>query len=107
MKKTQMVLAIKMAILGVTVSSVNAVNAAEEDGAKVERISVTGSRLKRTDLETAQPLLNISRADIDRSGLSSLSNLLKEISTNGASLGLQTNNGNTGGAATVSLRNCG
>ncbi|UCX03639.1 TonB-dependent receptor [Shewanella glacialimarina] len=110
MKKTQMVLAIKMALLGVTVSSSGIVYAAEvAEGAnnKVERIAVTGSRIKRTDLETAQPLLNISREDIDRSGLSSLSNLLKEVSTNGASLGLQTNNGNTGGAATVSLRNCG
>jgi iron complex outermembrane receptor protein len=109
MKKTQMVLAIKMALLGVTVSSSGLVVAAEEDGAnnKVERIAVTGSRIKRTDMETAQPLLNISREDIERSGLTSLSNLLKEISANGASLGLQTNNGNTGGAATVSLRNCG
>jgi iron complex outermembrane recepter protein len=109
MKKTHMVLAIKMALLGVTVSGSNIVSAAEGDGAnnKVERIAVTGSRIKRTDTETAQPLLNISREDIDRSGLTSLSNLLKEISSNGASLGLQTNNGNTAGAATVSLRNCG
>jgi iron complex outermembrane receptor protein len=109
MKKTQMVLAIKMALLGATVSSSGIVFAAEEEGAnsKVERIAVTGSRIKRTDMETAQPLLNISREDIDRSGLGSLSNILKEISTNGASLGLQTNNGNTSGAATVSLRNCG
>jgi iron complex outermembrane receptor protein len=109
MKKTQMVLAINMALLGVTVATSGIVYAVEaEEGAnKVERIAVTGSRIKRTDLETAQPLLNISRDDIDRSGLSSLSNVLKEIATNGASLGLQTNNGNTSGAATVSLRNCG
>jgi iron complex outermembrane recepter protein len=109
MKKTQMVLAIKMALLGAAVSGYGVANAAEGDGAeaKVERISVTGSRIKRTDMETAQPILNISRDDIDRSGLTSLANLLKEISTNGASLGLQTNNGNSGGTSTVSLRNCG
>ena len=80
MKKTQMVLAINAALLGVSVVSSGIVFAADtEEGAnKVERIAVTGSRIKRTDLETAQPLLNISRDDIDRSGLSSLSNLLKE-----------------------------
>ena len=81
--------------------------AADEGAEKVERIEVTGSRIKRTDMETAQPILTITSADIDRSGLSGLSDVLKEISTNGASLGLQTNNGNTSGTSTVNLRNCG
>lgn len=74
---------------------------------KVERIEVTGSRIKRTDMETAQPVLAISAEDIARSGLTNTADILKEISTNGASLGLQTNNGNTGGESRVNLRNCG
>ncbi|WP_179959221.1 TonB-dependent receptor plug domain-containing protein [Pseudoalteromonas rhizosphaerae] len=81
--------------------------AADEGVEKVERIEVTGSRIKRTDMETSQPILTITSADIDRSGLSGLNDVLKEISTNGASLGLQTNNGNTSGTSTVNLRNCG
>ena len=86
--------------------SANAVAQETEEAKKVERIEVTGSRIKRTDMETAQPVLAISQEDISRSGLVSVGDVLKEISTNGAALGLQTNNGNTGGASRVNLRNC-
>jgi len=80
--------------------------AEEEEAKKVERIEVTGSRIKRTDMETAQPVLAITAEDIGRSGLLSVGDVLKEISTNGAALGLQTNNGNTTGESRVNLRNC-
>ena len=42
--------------------------AEEEDGAKLDKIEVTGSRLKRTDIETASPVAVINREDIDASG---------------------------------------
>ena len=90
--------------------SISSVALAQEEGAteqKVERIEVTGSRIKRTDMETAQPVLVVSADDIARSGLVSVGDVLKEIATNGASLGLQTNNGNTNGVVRVDLRNCG
>lgn len=80
---------------------------AAEEVDRTERIQVTGSRIKRTDMETAQPVLTISSEDIARSGLTSVGDILREISTNGASLGLQTNNGNTSGVVRVDLRNCG
>lgn len=85
----------------------HAAMAQEDSVAKVERIEVTGSRIKRTDMETAQPVLLVSAEDIARSGLVSVGDILKEISTNGASLGMQTNNGNTNGVVRVDLRNCG
>lgn len=87
--------------------STTAVAQETEEAKKVERIEVTGSRIKRTDMETAQPVLAISSEDIARSGLVSVGDVLKEISTNGAALGLQTNNGNTSGVSRVNLRNCG
>ncbi|MFC3033317.1 TonB-dependent receptor domain-containing protein [Pseudoalteromonas fenneropenaei] len=104
--------AVRMAlVLGTASSSFIATQAsAAEEAAqenKVERIAVTGSRIKRTDLESAQPVLTISAADIDRSGLSSLADVLKEVATNGTALGLQTNNGNTSGVSRVNLRDCG
>ncbi|MBT1064719.1 TonB-dependent receptor [Bowmanella sp. Y26] len=80
---------------------------AQEEGAVVEKISVTGSRIKRTDMETAQPVLLITAEDLSRTGLTSIGEIMKEIATNGASLGLQTNNGNTAGNMTVDLRDCG
>ncbi|MBN7827837.1 hypothetical protein, partial [Bowmanella dokdonensis] len=42
--------------------------AAQEEGAVVEKISVTGSRIKRTDMETAQPVLLITAEDMSRTG---------------------------------------
>lgn len=103
-------LSVRLAIaLGATSAAfISSAAVAQEEGAdKVERIEVTGSRIKRTDLENAQPVLMISAEDIARTGLTSVGDVLKEISTNGASLGLQTNNGNTNGVVRVDLRDCG
>lgn len=103
--------AVRLALIGGAVSAstlsiqVSAIESGSEG--KVERIEVTGSRIKRTDMETAQPIQSLSSEDIARSGLVSMSDVLKEVTSNGVSLGLQTNNGNTGGVSRVNLRNCG
>ncbi|CCQ10547.1 TonB-dependent receptor [Pseudoalteromonas luteoviolacea B = ATCC 29581] len=112
MKNNKLTNAVRWALI-VSTASTSAIsttalaNETQATDGKVERIAITGSRIKRTDLETAQPVLTISAADIERSGLSGLGEVLKEVSTNGASLGLQTNNGNSSGRSTVNLRNCG
>lgn len=100
-------LALVFGAASTAVMSANAAAQQAEEAKKVERIEVTGSRIKRTDMETAQPVLAISQEDIARTGLVSVGDVLKEISTNGAALGLQTNNGNTTGVSRVNLRNCG
>lgn len=46
----------------------------------IERIDVTGSRLKGVDLEGAQPLTVLDQDDIARSGADSIHDLLKDIS---------------------------
>jgi len=108
---TKVAKAVRLAIAFGAVSATTMSALAQEQEAatepKVERIEVTGSRIKRTDMETAQPVLVVSAEDIARSGLVSVGDILKEIATNGASLGLQTNNGNTNGVVRVDLRNCG
>lgn len=108
---TKVTHAVRLALVfGATSTAVMSANAAAqqaEEAKKVERIEVTGSRIKRTDMETAQPVLAISQEDIARTGLVSVGDVLKEISTNGAALGLQTNNGNSLGVSRVNLRNCG
>lgn len=45
--------------------------------AETERIKVTGSRIKRIDMEGVAAVDVISRADIDRSGVSTVSDLLR------------------------------
>ncbi|MBA6328936.1 TonB-dependent receptor plug domain-containing protein [Colwellia sp. MB02u-6] len=73
----------------------------------VERIQVTGSRINRTDIETASPITVISSEFIAQSGYTSVAEILSAQPTAaGMSLGATTNNG-SGGTATVNLRGMG
>ena len=66
-----------------TAAFTGSVAAAEDEAkAKVERIEVTGSRIKRTDIEAAVPVTVIDRAAIDLSGQTSVSDLLRNTSFN-------------------------
>lgn len=81
------------------------VMAAEEE--TVERIEVTGSRIKRTDLETASPITVFSAADIAATGVSTMEDFIQTIpAINGGAEGSSVNNGSRG-FATASLRGLG
>ncbi|MDB2386513.1 TonB-dependent receptor [Shewanella sp.] len=72
--------AVRLALVTGAVSSAlvtPTVFAADEDGAKVERIQVTGSRIKRTDLEGTTPVNVLTEKDIADSGLSTISEFLR------------------------------
>ena len=57
--------------------------AAEEESAeKVERIEVTGSRIKQVDMETASPVTVITAADIQLSGEATVADVLNNSSVN-------------------------
>lgn len=76
-------LAIAFGAVAATSVSVNAV--AEEDGAKkVERIQVTGSRISRTDMETATPVTVFNAAEMEKQGVSTVAEFLR---TNAAAAG--------------------
>ncbi|MDD3763368.1 MAG: TonB-dependent receptor [Nevskiales bacterium] len=76
------------------------------DQARLETIEVTGSRIRRTDYETAQPVLRLSRQDIERSGLTSIGDLLQNLPQAGAALNTAFNNGGDG-STEIDLRNLG
>ncbi|WP_290886895.1 TonB-dependent receptor [Arenimonas sp.] len=80
--------------------------AAASEPTTLDRIEVLGSRIRRAEGDTALPVLSIERAEIERTGLTQLADILREISVNGPSLSLNTNNGNTSGNSSVNLRNC-
>ncbi|WP_246129102.1 TonB-dependent receptor plug domain-containing protein [Colwellia demingiae] len=81
--------------------------AADEGLEEVEKIEVTGSRIKRTDMEAASPVSIFSAADIAASGVTSLEGFIKQIpAINGAQLGSNVNNASAG-FATASLRGLG
>lgn len=77
-----------------------------EETQTLDRIEVTGSRIKRTDRETAQPVLVLTRERLQVSGLTSVGDVLQRLAEVGPALTTGTNNGGDG-SSNVNLRNLG
>lgn len=104
MKKTPLSLALAAAAPFMTSTSFAASQTSLE---AIEKIQVTGSRINRTDMETASPITVISADFIAQSGYTSVDEILsKQPAAAGMSLGATSNNG-SGGSATVNLRGMG
>jgi len=75
---------------------------------KLETIVVTGSRIRRVDIESASPVFSIEKADIEKSGKLTVGDLIQESpSIAGAATNPSVNNGGGDGASTISLRGLG
>src|SRR5580765_2678219 len=77
---------------------------------QLETITVTGSRIRRTDIETAQPIVIIDRAQIEHQGFSSIADILNnmpEAGTPPISKGLALAAGETVGGYFIDIRNLG
>ncbi|MBN6149738.1 TonB-dependent receptor [Xanthomonas sp. AmX2] len=88
----------------------DAAAAATDDGKTqtLDSIVVTGSRIRRVDTETANPVVTISRAQIEATGKATLGDLVQELpSMAGNATNPNTNNGGGTGASTISLRGLG
>lgn len=82
--------------------------AAEEDAEDIERIQVTGSSIKRTDMEGALPITTLDQDDIIQTGVTSVPDLIAKIpSMQGFQAPSQSVGGGGGGVATASLRGLG
>ncbi|MEL1263592.1 TonB-dependent receptor domain-containing protein [Pseudoxanthomonas putridarboris] len=57
--------------------------AQERQATNLDRIEVTGSRIRQVELETAQPVLTISREDIQAGGFNTVADILQNISSAG------------------------
>ena len=71
--------------------------------AQLGKIEVTGTRIKRTDVETAQPVTIITAQQIRQSGLTTIGDVLQNLTQSGAALNTLFNNGGNG-ATTIDLR---
>jgi iron complex outermembrane recepter protein len=80
--------------------------APEADRTRLDTVQVTGSRIRRTDFETSQPLLVLTRDDIERTGITTIGDILQRIPAAGSALNTTFNNGGTG-ATEIDLRNLG
>ncbi len=75
------------------------------EAAPMEKIEVTGSAIRRTDTETPSPVQIITSEDLKRSGYTTVSDVLRNISANGAgSLSQSFNFAFAGGASGIALR---
>src|SRR5579859_7883404 len=74
--------------------------------AQLGKIEVTGTRIKRTSVETAQPITVVTAQQIKASGFANIGDVLQNITSAGSALNSQVNNGNNG-QENVDLRNLG
>ncbi|MFS8064192.1 MAG: TonB-dependent receptor plug domain-containing protein, partial [Luteimonas sp.] len=84
----------------------------------LDTVTVTGSRIKKAEMEGQVPVQVLTREDIDRSGFTSVADIVQTLTASGSALNTKFNSsGNFGfppdgggvgaGAATVDLRNLG
>ena len=112
MKNQMKLSALTMAITMAALAS-SSLQAAEQTSGKagadkeMEKISVTGSRIKRADFEGVAPVTVITADEIENSGLSSIAEVLQSsVANNGGSLNGESD-GFTDSASSVNLRGMG
>jgi iron complex outermembrane recepter protein len=81
---------------------------AQQSPQELQRVTVTGSNIKRTDTETASPVQVLTRDDIERTGKQSIQEVLRGVTADGqGSISSSFSNGFASGSAAVSLRGLG
>ena len=79
-----------------------------QDAAPIARVEITGSNIRRAQAETASPVQTLNAADIEKSGKSSVAELLQTLAVdNQGSVPTTFGNGFAAGASGVSLRGLG
>jgi iron complex outermembrane receptor protein len=81
---------------------------AQQATQELQRVTVTGSNIKRTDTETASPVQVLSRSDIEKTGKQSIQEVLRGITADGqGSISSSFSNGFASGSSAISLRGLG
>ncbi|WLA11070.1 TonB-dependent receptor [Xanthomonas translucens] len=96
--------------LAATASAALAQEATADNAAAttLEKVTVTGSHLRRVDAETASPVITIDRQRIQDSGQDTLGQLLQQLPAMAGNMpNISLNSGFSHGRALVSLRNLG
>ena len=110
--------AVRLSLLCLLPSAAFAQQAPDSTPKTLDSIQVTGTRIKKAELETQVPVQVLTREAIERTGYSSIADVVQHLTASGASLSTKLNSsGNFGfppdgggvgaGAATVDLRHLG
>ena len=108
-KKTSQLVRTALCLMAGSMLSINGyAQTATEEPVKLQKIEITGSNIKRIQSETASPVQIITRAELEKTGATSLSAVIQNLSSNnaGALTGVEYN-GFSPGATTASLRGLG
>ena len=82
--------------------------AAAQEAAPVARVEITGSNIRRAQAETASSVLTVNRNDIERSGKTTVAELLQTLAVdNQGSVPMSFGSGFASGASGISLRGLG
>lgn len=117
-RPTRLSRALQLSLLCLVPGTALAQQAADTAPTTLDSIQVTGTRIKKAELETQVPVQVLTREAIDRTGYSSVADVVQHLTASGASLSTKLNSsGNFGfppdgggvgaGAATVDLRHLG
>ncbi|WOT03928.1 TonB-dependent receptor [Shewanella youngdeokensis] len=79
----------------------------DESADSVERIQVTGSRIKRTDMEGSSPVTTITAADMEKSGDMSIADVLRSSNLNTFGSDAESSGSSWQSQANISLRGAG
>ena len=95
--------------LGLLTGSVSAQTAPQDqDTQKLETITVTGSNIRRVDIETSNPVITIDRAAIQKTGKLTLGDLVQQLpAVTGPNINPQVNNSGGTGSSSIGLRGLG
>lgn len=105
-KAVRLAIAFGAASTAMLATNATAAEAGEEGADKVERIQVTGSRIKRTDLETASPVQITTQEEIAVAGFTRVEDMMNSLPQIEASSTAFQSNG-ASGTATLDLRGMG
>src|SRR5690348_6406584 len=80
----------------------------DQSNQQLETITVTGSNIRRVDIETSNPVITIDRAAIQKTGKLTLGDLVQQLpAVTGPNINPQINNGGGSGASSIGLRGLG
>ena len=76
----------------------------------LDRLEVTGSRIRGADMETQQPIITLSRQDIEKQGFTSVADILQNLTSAGSPAISRSDalaSGENGGGYYIDIRNLG
>jgi len=91
-----------------TTTTTNSNQPDQQKAKSLQTVVVTGSLIRRVDLETSNPVVTIDRAQIEATGKMTLGDLVQQLpAMTGGNVNPQVNNGGGTGASSINLRGLG